>query len=278
MGHHYLPRYYLKGFLQNPQSRFLYQYEKGKGRAIKGSLENLAQENNLYSPELETRLNAEIEEPAKRILDKIRGKLRISETEKKTFSEYVVIMMMRIPEKKETVKQWFESVKEPYFDRLESDLIGMRTSRPEKKDIIERRLQELKGVRDKGTISSEEIWHSVVDLARFPKILWAIQNMTWNFLVSNNLSILTGDNPVSYFKDIGLKDNRAELCFPISKDIALLAGWQNNKDCQYLSAKANEIHEINRRTSAFAVRYVFHHRDEEWVLKLLNKITVAQHP
>jgi hypothetical protein len=65
MGHHYLPRYYLKGFLENPHNRFLYQYEKGKTKPIKGSLENLAQENDLYSPELEMRLNAEIEKPAK---------------------------------------------------------------------------------------------------------------------------------------------------------------------------------------------------------------------
>lgn len=274
MGHHYLPRYYLKGFLENPQNRFLYQYEKGKTKAIKGSLENLAQENDLYSPELETRLNAEIEEPAKRILDKIREKLRISQTEKEKFSEYMVIMMMRIPEKREAIKQWFERVKEPYFDKLQSDLIRMLTSRPEKKDIIEKRLEELKEVCDKGAISPNEIWQDIIDLARFPKILWAIRNMTWNFLVSNNLSFLTGDNPVSYFVDIGLKDNRAELCFPISKNVTLLAGWQNSRDCQYISANANDVHEINRRTCAFAVRYVFHHRDEEWIIKLVNKTNV----
>ena len=95
--------------------------------------------------------------------------------------------------------------------------------------------------------------------------------MTWRFLVSKTSGFLTGDNPIFYPKDIGLKDIAAELSFPISKDVALLATWAADKDCQFLPAKKNAIKEINRRTVSFALKYVFYHRCEQWIINLVNK-------
>jgi hypothetical protein len=163
-----------------------------------------------------------------------------------------------------------EHVKEPYFDKLQSDLIKFQDSHPDKKDNAEKLSQELREMRDKQKLSPEAIWHDVIALKRFPRILATIQNMTWSFQVSSNLSFLTGDNPVSYFIDIGLKHKRNELSFPISKHITLLAGWQRHKDCEFVSAKASVVREINRRTVVFALKYIFYHRSEEWIIKLLT--------
>jgi hypothetical protein len=271
MGDHYLPRYYLKGFLEDSRREKICRYEKGKTQVITASLTKVAQENDLYSPELETYLNTEIEVPSKEILDKIRAFRKISPTEKLKFSEYIVVMMARIPEMRIKVGAWFEKIKEPAFDNFETDLIRMLTLHPDKKEIIERRLKELREIREKGRIKPEGVWHGVIAPERFPKILWAIQNMTWRFLVSKDSGFLTGDNPIFYPKDIGLKDIRAELSFPISKDVALLATWPVDKDCQFRSAKESAVKEINRRTVSFALRYVFYHRYEQWIINLVNK-------
>jgi hypothetical protein len=247
------------------------RYEIGKTQVITANLKRVAQENDLYSPELERYLNTEIEVPSREILDKIRALRKITPVEKKKFSEYLIVMILRIPEMRIKVGVWFEKNKEPTFDNFETMLRMMLNSRPDKRKIIETHLKELKEIRENERIRPEGVWHEVIAPERLPRALLIIQNMKWRFVVSRDPGFLTGDNPVFYPKGIGLKHIESELSFPISKDVALLATWIRGKDCQFHSAKETAIQEINRRSVSLALRYVFYHRHEQWVINLVNK-------
>lgn len=272
MGDHFLPRYYLRGFAEEPETNIIYRYQKGTNELLKTNVKNVAQENKLYSRALEKFLAREIEKPGNPVLKKIRIHQNISIAEKKVLSRYIVVMMLRVPQTKIQMTTWFEKNKEVYFDGFEAQLRRLIDANPDKADIAAKRIQELREVRDQGRIKPEEIWHSMVTPERLPKVSLAIENMTWTFLIAKKTSgFLTGDNPVFFSKEIGLANRSAELTFPISTDVALLAFWGKDITCRFEIAKESAVQEINRRTVNFATKYIFYYHPAQWVINLLTK-------
>jgi hypothetical protein len=106
MGHHYLPQYYLKGFIISNNG--LWSFEKGKGNKYFGNTERIANITNLYSPKMETFLANKIEGPANPVLDKIRRREQVTHEDKVVFARYMSVMWKRVPALKDQLKKWLQ--------------------------------------------------------------------------------------------------------------------------------------------------------------------------
>ena len=82
---------------------------------------------------------------------------------------------------------------------------------------------------------------------------------------------LTSDNPVFWFKSVGIASKGSEISFPISADTALLETWRNDiPDLIYLNAQPIVENQINYRTMSQADRAVYYGKNKLWVLRHIN--------
>jgi hypothetical protein len=96
--------------------------------------------------------------------------------------------------------------------------------------------------------------------------------MKWRFFTApSGHGFLTGDNPVFYFKSLGLGHAASEVSFPISTEVALVASWVENHREGFFEAPSQVVKELNRRTASFASELVYFWRPESWVVSLLDK-------
>jgi len=63
MGDHYIPRHYLKGFVEPKSNDQIWVYEKGKTEPFKTNIKKIVQANNYYPDSVESFLSREIESP-----------------------------------------------------------------------------------------------------------------------------------------------------------------------------------------------------------------------
>ncbi|MEK6476008.1 DUF4238 domain-containing protein [Catalinimonas sp. 4WD22] len=118
--HHYVPRYYLKGF-SNPNSNLVWTYSKRSKKApfstnpINVAVERDFYKLNLYEGEndvsaLEKYFAEEVETPVNITLDKISEKKKINTEEKKDLSFYIYALYRRVPAAKERAKDFIPKV------------------------------------------------------------------------------------------------------------------------------------------------------------------------
>ena len=99
-----------------------------------------------------------------------------------------------------------------------------------------------------------------------------IFGMRWQYFVApDGHSFLTGDNPVHFPKKLGLKHDKAELSFPISSEVTLIASWHTGRDENFVNATPEIVRKINRRIAGNASHELYFCENHEWVAKLLNR-------
>ncbi len=279
MGQHYIPRYYLKGFSNSFNQPHIWVYEKGSIEVFESNIKNIAQENNRWSQSTENLLNSQIEQPANKVLNKIKSRLSITDEEKEALSVYIVSMIQRVPAGFEAIKKLGPETLKTVIDNIKNDIENLVQENPSKKHILEQRLRELPSLKSKfENYFPPELWYRTLSPNALPKVIAILPAMTWIFIVSNNQAFLTSDNPVFFFKNWGLGNPQSEVTFPISSNIALWASWINSLDKTYSSRKNyNVIREINRRTVAAATRYVYYSTEEQWIINIVNKKTIKLH-
>ena len=104
-----------------------------------------------------------------------------------------------------------------------------------------------------------------------PQIRAILPAMTWVFFAPDKKQhFITSDNPIFFFKGMGIGKPESEITFPLSSTITLWATWRNLKE-GYIPAKDACIREINRRTASIATRYVYYSEEAQWVVNLINK-------
>ena len=116
-----------------------------------------------------------------------------------------------------------------------------------------------------------------------------IYQMNWRFLFCPAGHVfLSSDNPVnlcrslaeekygfgSYGAVAGLKHKDVELTFPLTKNIALLAGWINSDDLSYIDVPSNFVNEINYRTVRSA-EVVF--SEDKQLLEAILSDSISRH-
>lgn len=276
MRHHYIPKYYLNGYA-DLSSGLLWVYERGSQQAFPAGTKRIANETSYYSEEVERYLANEIENPGNVVLRKIRDRQRITEEDKIALSKYMIVMLKRVPQAKERIAERAPEVLASILNGLENELSELVGKYPDL-EHLQRKKVKVEDLRSKAETDTKfksdllrDTWLKNIP-PRTPRSVQALISMTWQFLVHDRAPIfLTSDNPVFFFGDIGIGHKQSEVTFPISGNIALLATWRQNLKEDYVRAKEQYVHQINRRTVSIATRYVFYAQDANWVVKLLNR-------
>lgn len=272
MGDHYVPQYYLKGFSAE-EEELLWVYDKLDRRKFKTQVKNIANENRFYSPEVESYLANVIEGPANSVLKAIREKKHLTDDDKRLLTEYMAVMWKRVPQGKQIFRDTAPAVAQKLLARYDSDLETIASSEPDKAAFVLKRRAEIDEIIKKYSEDPpKDIWLDIIPSERPPRVVAAIKTMTWTFLTfEEEPAFLTCDNPLFYFRSIGVGKPESEISFPISCHVTLLATWRSDLCQDYMPVTRQIVKEINRRTASNASRYVYSGYDEDGILPFVLK-------
>ena len=82
MGHHYIPRYYLRQFSVNKKQRQVWMYDLDGSTPKRTSITNAANENGYYFESDEITMANQIEWPAQEPMQKLRRKIPLTSDER----------------------------------------------------------------------------------------------------------------------------------------------------------------------------------------------------
>jgi hypothetical protein len=275
MGDHYIPKYYLKGFLTDPSSDLLFVYRKGDKTPFKSSINNIAHQNDFYSREIESYLANEIEDPANQVLKKVREQKIITSDEKHCLAKYLMVLWKRVPLQKDMIIEKMPEMMDSLISQYETEFIELGQYHPHKKDIVERRISELREFQEKNQNEdfSKEIWLGTLPIDKTTKPVDVFCKMTWRFLIpkNNELFFLTCDNPLFFFPRMGIGKRKSEVSFPINSRLALWATWRIDLQEGFYPCRSQIVKEINRRTIFRAKDFIYSAYEKNWIQTLVNK-------
>ncbi len=273
MGTHYIPQYYLRGFAQQPDNA-IWVYDKQDRRNFCTQIKNVGHESGLYPPAVEEYLANEIEGPANSVLKKIREREQITETDKRILGKYMAIMWKRVPQAQQRLKDMAPKLSQEVFEDIQDTINMLSTQIPSKAGFLKHREEEICQILDRYSKDPpKEVWLKTIRPDLTPRVVAAIQAMTWIFLTCDEKpAFLTCDNPVFYFTSIGIGKPESEISFPISSYIMLWATWRRDLlEGRYVPVSSQIIKEMTRRIASNATRFVYHCRDENWIQPFLKK-------
>jgi hypothetical protein len=282
--HHYIPVFYLKGFLKEGNNR-LNIFDKTSGDSFKNIPENVAYKKDLYKIEI----NGTEEDAQEKAFARFEGLIppiisEINDTKKlprgKNFNlliEFIALMHCRTPK---IIKHDIEPNKELF--RMITDLL---LSREEIYTTITNRMKE-EGITLSEKSSYEEIkefWDSgkwTIDVGqnenvktifrRLNNILPFLHERKWSLYISDDThgGFICSDNPVSLISldklpqicSPGIAMLRTDLTIPLSKNIALVGRFEGEEKI-YTSTPFFTAG-INSRTAISADRFLFSSSDE----------------
>jgi hypothetical protein len=283
--HHAIPVHYLKGFADNDGPSYIWEYQKDKPfnrtsklaaiqNPYRKSLRKVAAFQDLYAVKdtsiidfetYENQIEA-LEQPAVPLLEKIRHYLKhinLTKEEKLTVSRYILLMIKRVPAQQ---KRSIDLVWPAAINRIEEQVATMLEDYANKSDFSETSKLEL--YESRKTQASEivsQFRKAIPDEVRLQAMIGhsdlnfsdILSNMTWQFWIApDKEEFFTSDDPVFYFRELGINKSVSELTFPISKKVCLVASWRDTPEA-YLLANVAQVETINERTAERADRYLY---------------------
>ena len=269
--HHYLPRFYLAGFISSVSDR-LWVYEKGRLDVRPSSPEAegcqkyyhafITDDGNRDTNTIEDYFQT-IETNTGLLFKKIHQREKMTDKDRKELALFISFMFTRVPLfRSEIEKMASEHIEETGLEAAINDFkISLTTIDKEigiNPNISETDLKNLPSKRG-AVFSLTQIFHVALDY--FPKLL----KLKWRFLFSNqNYSYITSDNPLYFFSPSAnaslahddFHNDDIEITLPLSKDVALVAK-RDNIQPGYGSAKTQTIKHINKNTVISAKTYVY---------------------
>ncbi len=272
MGDHYVPQHYLGGFTGQADGRF-WVYEKGRGKPFKTQPKSVANINDFYPDHLERHLAEDIEGPGSTVLDKIRGRHDIGPQDKAVLASYMTAMWKRGPTAKARIRSAVPETSRDFSEQLHKNCADLIALEPERADEFNERCEKVQAVLDQFAANPPDaIWHEIVRPDRTPRMIEALTQMNWTFLVFDERpAFLTCDNPLFIFTGIGVGRPESEVSFPICSHITLLGTWRTDYPQTYVNVLEPTVREINRRTADNALRFAFHALNEDWISGFINK-------
>ncbi len=82
MGKHYVPQEYLRGFATPDDPDQIWMFDKATKQWSRAAIDKVAQQRDYFTPEVEARLTAEVENPANISLKKLRGDNAFSDSDR----------------------------------------------------------------------------------------------------------------------------------------------------------------------------------------------------
>ncbi|MFG6467664.1 DUF4238 domain-containing protein [Pelomonas baiyunensis] len=275
MGHHYLPQKYLNGFVREKR---IWVHDRLDRRSFPSQPKSVANETDMYGSEVEAFLATQVEDPALEVLDAVRARKQFGAGERSALARYVVALWRRVPRAREFVRQLMPSQAEATRAEVHAALDNLLQTNPAQADLIARKHQEADQIVDRmGSTGGVEIWQKMLTTHQSTNVERALLNMSWSFLISEEVPYITGDNPVFFFEREGIGRPDSELTVPLSSSVALWAFNGRSKYPLYVAARPYAAREVNRRTIAKATRYVFDRDNAPWILPALMKPSHQHH-
>lgn len=256
----------------------MFVYQKGTKEFFHTHVKNIGNVKGLYTDELEAVLANDIEKSANPILQKLRNFQPISEDEKLEFSRYIFSMWLRVPKNLNWTIERSPEVMAKTFSNVERQLQELAEKHPNKVDLIEQRIKQLRDIqinKTKELVTEEfvkEMWMKNIPVGIDRPPVQILANMEWRYLAYDSEQFfLTSDNPLYYPESIGIGNEKSEVTFPLSKNLVLWAKWHMNIPPGFHKARTQFVKEVNRRTVSNALNYVFSSNAADCIPILLNK-------
>nr|WP_316640021.1 DUF4238 domain-containing protein [uncultured Roseateles sp.] len=266
MGNHFVPQFYLRGF---ESAGRIWAHDRHANRSFSTQVKTIANENDLYPDELETRLNETIEKPARPALIALRERRPLSPAERLALALYVVTLWKRVPQAGRRVLDRLPEVVDEVHTNMRAELDLLAQVRPEM-DVEGLRSKVAEVMQRQLTNPRPELWHSTIESESGPRVVDALLSMNWVFLYHDRLQFLTCDNPV-FFESEGIGSPKSELTLPISNSLALWATRTPHRSGSYLQATPAAVKQINTRTAHNSTRFIYSQRNELWILPFTLK-------
>lgn len=293
--HHYIPQFYLKGFVDPNNDPLIWIYRKGDERILSLPSQSIGFENHYYSfttnageKDSETIENffAHVEGAASGVFKQLRDLELPNEEEHRTFTTFLALLLLRVPtfrnQMEDGAKQLFTILNKERVGNLESFKRDIDRYEYETGEIVDIPAEELQKtiLEDKlELVVSPEFSLSMISIVE--DVEQILGGMHWTYLkATEEVKFLSSDNPLTYnhptykpgsFFGVGLANENTEVTFPISKDLACLGTWKSKLKKSFLQANSALIKETNRRTVRGATREVYASRKSEAIFRLVQK-------
>jgi hypothetical protein len=253
----------------------LWQYDKLRDKCARVSVTTAANENGFYSDDVEAKLTQVIENPANRVIDKLRVAQPIDDNELAVLAVYIATMVKRVPAHRQKATRLLPGCLAETLTEVKQLISRAGAEGVLSPEAETARLAEADAI---GAEFKEETPLQVLEKIRTPwpgrEMTELIYFMAWRFFTTKGPSFfITSDTPAFFFECYGLKDDEAELVFPISSDLALHGCWQplrrGEKLIRLLPQKL--VKEFNRRIANAATRFVFYCQKQTWIRDIAQK-------
>jgi hypothetical protein len=272
MGFHYNPRKLLEGFCHPDTPGIIWQYDKKTGKVSNPAIGKAAREQGYYSREVEDLLAKQIEHPAHRAVERLRGGEQIDERGRAHLAVYIPTMLKRGPKYRRDGLALMPAVLNDTVMNLKAAIEVLGKAQGVEQALIDAKLADADVAKEK---LSKQPPPEVIEQLRIPwpqpEMVQAIHSMTWRFIKTAGPSyFLTSDNPAHLIESVGYASPVAELVFPISSWLALHACYQPpGPDGLIVDGERENVREIvreiNRRVASGAVRFIFYHERAAWL-------------
>jgi hypothetical protein len=273
--HHILPKLYLKGFVEREGLPYVWEYRRcSSGGPIRKSIGQPCSTLDYYAyigDDCETdfesveNLLEQLEKPSNAIFKKIRSHQDISRNEKSVFSFYITQMIRRVPRARQRLGNLLPAATAAIEPEVRAKFNLPNTATTE--DMLTTIFADTK------TSGYHKKLH--LDVLKMPlsnRIAETLEAMTWRFFSApDEHKFLTSDDPVFFDLGLGLKHPYAEVSFPISTDIALVASnWRGARE-GFFDAPSQVVKELNRRAIVRSIERVYFHRSADWIMPVFKK-------
>ena len=275
MGHHYIPRHFLRQFAADKSQRQIWMYDLDESKARRTSITNAASENGYYSTGDEIAMANQVEWPAQEPMEKLRRIVNLELDERMRVATYVSCLINRVPAMRRLREDTLRSDLPSLLNDLSDQVLRGEESTPLSPPALSQFLSMIDDFKrggydglpeDAKFMLTQKIWVS-------ERVSALIASMAWLVLVADQKHpFICSDNPVFWFRSIGMGAKSAEITFPLSSGAALLmVHLPQGPVTQAFDVAPEVVDEINRRTAAEATRFLFAKEDGEWLKRIGEK-------
>lgn len=222
---------------------------------------------DLYPPEIEKALTEVYENPANKVLDRLRGFQLPTDAERATLVQYFLLIRERTPSRKEESIVNIEKMIQEQLGNWESEKEAALKEHPEKGSIINANFDRIRQILTSRQEFKRDLWLKTLVELNFPAAINALLMMNWYYIIDAKIDrFITSDAPFFFTSGIGLNKPNSEVFFPISTRIVIWLNWYSLKT-QMIESTQAMTNEINKRLVWNASRYIFFSKEQEWLKK-----------
>lgn len=291
---HYIPRFYLSGFVDPLNDPYLWIYDKQSTDVRKAGARDIAIQKRYYSFTTSTGKTdsesfedafAQLEGDTATVFKSISNMKSLDPKKRIIFATFLALMAVRVPSFRTNAEKAVEEILENIGRKIASNQKTFQSwiqrFKGETGTNIEMSLDTLR------ELFLQDNWKVKVDpqisLQMIPEIAESIArifyDMNWCFLrAPGNHKFITSDNPVFHLDPkrplgllhgMGILDRNIEVTFPVSRDQVFLGTWNGSKG--YGTIDSPGVKAINRRMVIMALRFVFASQYSKGLCSLVQK-------